>query len=117
MNSPKLKPCPFCGADSAVLRQRGEWHFWVVWCQRCNAEVEAPLKDIAIANWNRRASAIDTEALRKIADLAHDGGHRFTPQFVIRGRYLPECWTCDASRDDPIHDVGRVLRCPEEASE
>ena len=42
----------------------------------------------------------------------HDGGHRFTPQLFIRGRYLPRCWTCDAPYNAPIHDVGRVLRCP-----
>jgi len=48
---------------------------------------------------------------------AHDGGHTFIPQSDGE-RFRPE-WGCDAfdcaelPKVHPIHDVGRVLRCPE----
>lgn len=56
---------------------------------------------------------------------AHDGGHPFVdsgmcvtklcwPPIVLH--VCAEPW-CRLYHTDPIHDVGRVLRCPEEASE
>lgn len=52
-------------------------------------------------------------------DVSHhiDKAHRFVPQFVVRGKYARSCWTCDEPKSSPIHDVGRVLYCPEGASD
>ena len=55
--SEALKPCPFCGADIAQLREGSDlmWGY----CLECRAEGPPSLKtggnSSAIAAWNRRA--------------------------------------------------------------
>lgn len=46
---------------------------------------------------------------------AHDAGHEYGgdnfPLSVIAAEAI--CRTCGSNEADPIHDVGRVLTCPE----
>lgn len=44
---------------------------------------------------------------------AHDGGHMFVQDLSD----IVNCIYCRGLPGDTIHDVGRVLRCPEEASD
>jgi Lar family restriction alleviation protein len=72
--SPKLKPCPFCGATAWVATRQvtefGETIEYVVECQEAPAYCPAanmigytPNKEDAIAAWNRRApSTIEAAA-------------------------------------------------------
>lgn len=83
---PKLKPCPFCG-DDAVLGKGVDEFFWMVMCIGCDAEVETPSQEDAIANWNRRASAIDTVALalRMVQFMVRCADERKHPDDCIDG--------------------------------
>ena len=71
--SEALKPCPFCGADIAQLRE-GSDLMWVYGLE-CRAEGPPSLKtggnSSAIAAWNRRAPSVTREEIAARL-LAHD---------------------------------------------
>jgi Lar family restriction alleviation protein len=63
--SPKLLPCPFCGAEAEIVRGGDEYEFVVsVNCTECSAHVRETddhigrdmdaLEAAAVAAWNRR---------------------------------------------------------------
>ena len=74
--SEALKPCPFCGADIAQLREGSDlmWGY----CLECRAEGPPSLKtggnSSAIAAWNRRAPSVTREEIAEAAEriLAED---------------------------------------------
>ncbi len=81
--SEALKPCPFCGADIAQLREGSDlmWGY----CLECRADGPPSLKtggnSSAIAAWNRRApsvtrgqiaAAIHAHCTLSRADIAQD---------------------------------------------
>lgn len=69
MSGEKLKPCPFCGSDRIVPRDRNEHcDYFLLYCHSCNAEgPNGRTLDEAIAAWNRRAVPADVrEAAERI---------------------------------------------------
>ena len=61
----KLKPCPFCGGEAEIIRDKtfsaetGEaltTLMWFVWCTECSALVSGTTEDDAISEWNRRVN-------------------------------------------------------------
>lgn len=81
-------PCPFCGDDAVFGKGRDEI-FFAVYCLGCEAEYEAFTKEEAYSGWNRRTSAIDTEALARALDLhAHqrDMANKAGRSFVLSRR-------------------------------
>jgi Lar family restriction alleviation protein len=54
----ELKPCPFCGSESAEA-ERAFGFYWIG-CHNCGAKGGSDLlKEKAIEAWNRRADDID----------------------------------------------------------
>lgn len=64
MNDTKLKPCPFCGTKSVLLRNADDT-FWFVECRACQLEftvkrsvrkgVPQSNEKEVVETWNRRA--------------------------------------------------------------
>lgn len=57
MKFPKLKPCPFCGRDAAILKSIRWDDTWYVACtyRWCRIETRlCPTPEIAARRWNRR---------------------------------------------------------------
>lgn len=59
----ELKPCPFCGGKAYLAI---EDIFYTAMCEDCNAIVMADKdKELAIGNWNKRASDAEIERLKQ----------------------------------------------------
>lgn len=53
--SEELKCCPFCGSDEVDVVRTHHDACWIE-CAECGAEAESdPTREVAFANWNRRA--------------------------------------------------------------
>lgn len=56
----ELKPCPFCGSVSVILKTFviGENKWFYVTCCACKAEINnpMPIAEEAIKRWNRRVN-------------------------------------------------------------
>ncbi|MGF0036490.1 Lar family restriction alleviation protein [Victivallis vadensis] len=68
--SEKLKPCPFCGADSDISVQDYDTEdpYYVVACTNCNmAHSSSDDENVAIRNWNDRP--IEDAQAARIAEL------------------------------------------------
>lgn len=59
MKIPKLKPCPFCGREAALLKGTRFSESWYVECSYhwCHISTRlCPTPEIAARRWNRRCN-------------------------------------------------------------
>lgn len=55
----KLKNCPFCGRKPKLLNK-------LIWCERCNLDMELDSKEQTIINWNSRYESIKSDTVKEL---------------------------------------------------
>ena len=72
-----LLPCPFCGAtpNRGLVKRKGwqdseEYQNYKIWCPHHCASFDMPSEQMAIQEWNRRATPSRNDILEALSDLA-----------------------------------------------
>ena len=57
-----LRECPFCGSDAERVIAE-EWGYFAIECITCTAKMDEKNEEAAIAAWNRRVNAKQTDKI------------------------------------------------------